>query len=156
MDGRRADLADAKEGGLATTGLGIAMACPISHQPSRNFSPVVLRRVYFFSLFSLLSFRRGREMSGIAALDPDSVVKQPRPEFTHAQLLSRHARGELFVSPHNNEGHGAPRGANVLSRFRHPLARRMVVRKRIALRRSIAAILGEGTVLPGQDERGAL
>jgi hypothetical protein len=32
----------------------------------------------------------------------------------------------------------------------------MVVQKRIASRRSIAAILGERTVLPGQDERGAL
>ncbi|MDO8979177.1 MAG: hypothetical protein Q7V17_08095, partial [Afipia sp.] len=29
----------------------------------------------------------------------------------------------------------------------------MKVRKRIALRRSIAAILGEGTVLPGEDGR---
>jgi hypothetical protein len=32
----------------------------------------------------------------------------------------------------------------------------MKLRKRIALRRSIAAIFEPGTVLPGQDERGAL
>jgi hypothetical protein len=59
----------------------------------------------------------------------DSIFKQPLP-FTHAQSFSRIARGELVVLPRRrarglprsrpiNEGHGAPRGANVLSRFRH-------------------------------------
>jgi hypothetical protein len=67
---------------------------------------------------------------------PDSIFKQPLLKFTHVQLLSRRARVGLFVSPHNDEGHGAPRGANVLFRCRHPFARRMVIRKRIALRRS--------------------
>ena len=56
--------------------------------------------------------------------------------------------------PTNNEGHGAPRGAPCL-RFASGIAcEAMVFRKRIALRRSIAAILGEGTVLPGADGGG--
>jgi hypothetical protein len=69
---------------------------------------------------------------------PDSIFKQPLLKFPHAQLLSRLNRASwaFRFAPQEDEGHGAPRGANVLVRFRHPLARQMVVRKRIALRRS--------------------
>lgn len=66
---------------------------------------------------------------------------------------SPRARG-LPRSRPQYEGHGAPRGAPVY-RFASGIAcEAMVFRKRIALRRSIAAILGEGTVLPGADGGG--
>ena len=85
---------------------------------------------------------------------------------SHANWFSRIARVERVVlrpsqrarglprSRPQNEGHGAPRGAPCV-RFASGIAcEAMDVRKRIALRRSTAAILGEGTVLPGADGGG--
>ncbi|MDO8978370.1 MAG: hypothetical protein Q7V17_03965, partial [Afipia sp.] len=77
---------------------------------------------------------------------------QTATSFSHASLLSRLiARGELLVlSPQQRGAWSAARRTLSLFRFRHRV-RSGEIRKRIALRRSIAAILGEGTVLPGED-----
>jgi hypothetical protein len=73
------------------------------------------------------------------------------------------ARGGLFVlplatsarpasfAPSNNEGHGAPRGANVLSRFRHRLRRGVRPESASPHGAPFAAIFEPGTVLPGED-----
>ena len=66
---------------------------------------------------------------------------------------SMRARGPPRSRP-SSEGHGAPRGAPCIVSLPASRAKRWFFRKRIALRRSIAAILGEGTVLPGADGGG--
>ena len=48
------------------------------------------------------------------------------------------------LPPHNMRGMERREAHLVLSRFRHPLARRRVIRKRIALRRSIRGDFGRG------------
>ena len=76
-----------------------------------------------------------------------------RANERRAHSFSRIARG-LPRSRPQNEGHGAPRGAPCVRLASGIACEAMGFRKRIALRRSIAAILGEGTVLPGADGGG--
>ena len=82
------------------------------------------------------------------ALHSDSVFKQPLPN-SHVTVLSRiDARGELLVLPLATMRGMERSEAHLVSfRSRHRL-RGDELRKRIASRRSIAAILGEWSVLP--------
>ena len=61
-------------------------------------------------------------------------------------LSPRCAREACLVRALKSEGHGAPRGANVLSRF-------LGEKEAHRLAALHCGILGEGSVLPGQDKR---
>ena len=104
-------------------------------------------------------------VSGPSSAFPDSIFKQharvglapfaptkDERDYSRATrevcfwLSPRCAREACLVRALKSEGHGAPRGANVLSRF-------LGEKEAHRLAALHCGILGEGSVLPGQDKR---